>query len=251
MQIVHCSPFRNETGQLLRGARKEAAQSLGPDWKSILDGEDQAAKTLANALDDSYVLIRNLGLPGLDHDADLILVGATGLWAIEVTNLGGLHKAEGAHWLAFNPGAVAFEPVEPNLVERARQSGSAIYTYLHRQNMPVPWVNPLLLCINPKMDVRVEDTPVAVLNRADIPGFIANSAKAFEQILNVDDVKTVSESLLTLSQTPTAKVRRPKRLPTLGMTRPELMVIGLLALMNVCLLGGFALLIWRNTLTGP
>ena len=75
MQIVHCSKFRDREGNLLPEARKEAPKALGQDWKAMMEAQDFVAQGLAQYLDDAYVLVRNATLPGLTHDADLIIVG--------------------------------------------------------------------------------------------------------------------------------------------------------------------------------
>lgn len=251
MQIVHCSKFRDREGNLLPEARKEAPMALGPGWKAMMEAEDFVAQGLAQYLDDAYVLLRNVTPPGLTHDADLIIVGPTGLWAVEVAYLKGLFKVDGVNWMSYTS-KLEFEKVEPNLASQVRENAQAIFDFLREKKFSVPWVNPVIMLANSQIDVRTEEAAVAIIRPDGIEQYIAENILPAEPVFNPDEAINVAEAIIALGEPDEesqADAKKPSRF--LGMTRSQLVVIVILALIDICVLGGFAFLVARDTLLGP
>ncbi len=251
MQIVHCSKFRDREGNLLPEARKEAPKALGQDWKAMMEAQDFVAQGLAQYLDDAYVLLRNVTLTGLTHDADLIIVGPTGLWTLEVAYLKGLFKVDGINWMSYTS-KLEFETVEPNLASHVRENAQALFDFLREKKFSVPWVNPVIMLANSQIDVRTEEAAVAIIRPDGIEQYVAENILPVEPALSPDEAINVAEAIIALGEPDekdeedTQKVNR-----FLGMTRPQWVVIAILALIDICVLGGFAFLVARDTLLGP
>jgi len=62
-------------------------------------GEDKVADIITQTLDGTWILFRNITIPGNDKaDIDMILLGPPGIWALEVKNLEGEYRNIGEHW---------------------------------------------------------------------------------------------------------------------------------------------------------
>ncbi len=248
MQIVHCSKFRDREGKLLPEARKEAPKVLGRDWKAMLEAQDFVAQELTQYLDDAYVLLRNVTAPGLTHDADFIIVGPTGLWTIEVAYLKGLFKVDGVNWMSYT-NKLEFQTVEPNLVGHVRENAQAIFDFLRVKKFSVPWVNPVILLANSQIDVRTEEAAVAVIRPDGIEQYVAEYILPVERVFSPDEAVNVAEAIIAQAEPEEEEVKKANRF--WGLTRPQWVVLAIMALIDICVLGGFAFLIARDSLLGP
>jgi len=63
------------------------------------EGEDAVLETIRHTLDGDWTLFRNITLPGLrGADIDLVLVGPSGVWVLEVKALTGEYRNIGDRW---------------------------------------------------------------------------------------------------------------------------------------------------------
>ena len=248
MRIINRSPYRDADGGLLPGADKLAAKEFGPDWKKLIDGEDRIAAAIDAILDERYVLIREANLP-LVGPIEMILLGPTGVHILSAHHLEGMYKAEGEEWQRYDSGQMEFSRDTENPIERARAASSHLREVLHSRNLPVPFVNAAVVMSSMDTQLTLEAPVVNIIAFNEIEHFISTDVLAGEVIMDAGDVSTVEGVILEHALEPEKfDLDRSARSGFFGMNRRQLIVLGGMAVLDLCLLGGFAFLVLRNTL---
>lgn len=250
MQITHCSPYRDADGRPKTDARtkKEAPLALGADWQEKLATEDAIVDIFGDRLDDDYVMICNPQLLEDSSDADLVLVGPNGVWVFEFVHTPGSFQAEDDKWLALSPATSDYEPVEPSPIAVARDNATAVHDYLHSKDLPVPWVNPILLLTRPDVNFYSDGAVANIIKHDEIANFVKQEVRDLDPVMDETDVAQIVTTLRPFfSTSPTGTEADPSAPKTLmGMTTLQWIVIMALGLLNLLVLGGFAWLLFSN-----
>lgn len=249
MRTIHRSPFRDAQGKIARGG---AQQALGPKWKHVVESEDRAAREIGAVLDDRFVMIRNTQLPEVGV-VDMILVGPTGISTLALHHAAGMYKAESELWLRYDTQRMQFVREPRNPIQQARQAAAQLRDYLRARDLPVPWVNAALVVTNPETRVTLEGPAVTVYGANEIGSFASVDILGQEIVMDDEDVDTVVDVILERGGGGSAQPSAARDVPGrrgefIGMTRPQLALLAVLALLNLCVLGGFLLLVVRDTL---
>jgi Nuclease-related domain len=248
MQITYCSPYRDAEGRPRTDARtkKEAPLALGPDWQEKFAAEDGIIDIFGDHLDDDYVLICNASLLEDGPDADLVLVGPNGVWAFEFVHEAGSFQAEDDKWLALSVATSEYMPVEPSPIATARDNASAVYDYLHTKDLPVPWVNPIILLTRPEVNFFSDGAVANIIKHDEITNFITTEVRDLEAVMDETDVAQIVTALKPFfTPSPSATTSDSSAPKTLmGMSTGQWIVIFVLALFNLLVLGGFAWLVF-------
>jgi hypothetical protein len=252
MQIIHCSPYRKPEGKPRTDKKKQAAKNLGANWLDQLKAEDAIIEILSNHLDDDYYLICNADLVEDSPDADMLLFGPNGVWVFEFVHTPGSFRAEGEDWLALNDQSAEYEPVSPGPLASARDNANAVYDYLHSKDLPVPWVNPVLILTADEASLHNDGAAVSAIRADEAREFVAREVRDLDAVMNEQDVQRLYDALapflgdaVQASATDEEEEEEigGKRTRLLGMTAREWLVILVLAFMNICLLGVFAVIV--------
>ncbi len=249
MQIFHCSPYRTAEGKPRADLKKEAARDLGPNWQEQFQTEDAIIDTFANLLDDDYILFVNLQLLEDGPDADLLLFGPNGVWSIEFIHAEGEYKAQGDDWLRYDEAAGDYVAVEHSPIVAARDNAGAVYEYLHSKDLPVPWVNPVFILTQPNITAYTENTAIATVRPGEVDQFIQQDILELEPVMDETDVQQVFNVLRPFTNAPASLASKTSADGTRklwGMTTRQWIIILVLALLNVCVLGGFAYYVLMN-----
>lgn len=252
MQVLHCAPYRDGDGKPHWDGKQYALDTLGPNWMERLEAEDAVIETLGNHLDDDYTLICNALLLDSGPDADMILVGPNGVWAVEFLHDSGDFKASGENWLAYDSNKKDYSPASPNPVAAARDNASVIYEHLHAQDLPVPWVNGVVILTDPNINVYSESSAVGIIRREEVFQFVNQDVRDLDPVMDETDVTAIVESLrpyFTASAAIAASSAKAREAPKhfLGLSSVQWVIVLLLALLNICVLGGFAWLVFNGT----
>lgn len=93
-------------------------------------GEDSVVSLFGKALDDSYVMLRGVNLPGSAEKAGLVLAGPDGVWHLDLVHLTNLVKTSMV-WMFYDSAKQSVEPVPANdLVERAHARLAGVHNAL-------------------------------------------------------------------------------------------------------------------------
>lgn len=123
-------------------------------------GETSVVEVMQQTLDGNWHLFRNLTLPGRDKaDIDLILVGPSGVIAIEVKYWSGVYRNSGDKWERRTGAGWKAAGKSPS--EQARRNAGALSSFLKADGIS-QWVEPVVIWSNPEAKLTVDNPGVAV-----------------------------------------------------------------------------------------
>lgn len=135
-------------------------------------GETSVVEVMQQTLDGNWHLFRNLKLPGRDKaDIDLILVGPSGVIAIEVKYWSGVYRNTGDTWQR-KTGA-GWQTARKSPSEQARRNAGALASFLKADGIS-QWVEPVVIWSNPESPLTVDNPGVAVWTLEHISAALAD-----------------------------------------------------------------------------
>ncbi|HEX6287697.1 MAG TPA: nuclease-related domain-containing protein [Herpetosiphonaceae bacterium] len=147
---------------------------------------------LLRSLPDSYTLLNGVPVPGSRADIDHVLVGPSGIWAIEAKHHVGMVQCVGDAWgyTRMGRGGVPQEGHIGSPSQQARRAADALERYLRSgsRGRSDLHVEPLVVFTHPQVDLSLEAPTLTVLQAADVTAFITRqprrlSAAASAQIV--------------------------------------------------------------------
>src|SRR5512139_3792190 len=98
MKTIDKTPLLDANGKLNIINRIQGMLKYGFSWPANLDAQEKAIAQLNKVIEKSYTLFRNqqLGVSGII--VPLIMIGPSGIYAMEATPLKGLYQARGEDW---------------------------------------------------------------------------------------------------------------------------------------------------------
>lgn len=242
MKVIDCSPLHEKGGSsgLLNQVR--AFLLMGSTWQKDQQAQEAFIAHVHKQLGNNYTLIRNAVLPDLDVPIPLVLVGPSGVRAIYASSVKGIYRARGDAWLILDDRSNRYRHAQPNLLTRALLIARAVHTYLLAQGHGLMEVEPVLYLSDPGIHVDA-DRPVVRLVRNDTLGKFVTSITQIPPSL---DPNQVFEIVGILTKPPTIQSERksasawiqPWRIGPLQMAAWQWLFLGVMFLIEVCLIGG-------------
>ncbi len=229
---------QNGLGEFLRGGRERAA-------------EDNIIKLFGRGLDDHYIMLRRLILPETNERFDLILVGPTGVWHIELLHLASLSQ-NGPVWMYWDYEKQSIQVVPfTSLATQARSRLAQLRAFLSPDGIPAYQVV-MVPVANVPRDFAIPGVEQTLFVE-DIPEFVRNEVKTVKDTpVNVGravDLLTGKARRKGYTQPLAARPpgwlqRRHRRLGNL--TGLQVVLVGAVATLNLCLLLSLGVLFVLN-----
>ncbi len=195
MRIIERSEFRGEGDTISLENQIRGMFRHGRRWRADMEAQLMVSEALGRGLGGDHVLVRNLTLPGTLNIVPMILVGPQGVRAIVSTPVGGIFRAKGEEWLAFNSTARHFRRVRPNRQAIVLGHAEAVLNYLVGQGYGLPDVEAVLVFTNPRTHVDSARPRVRIVMADGIEHFAAN-IQQLKPIMDGEDVEAVVSALL-------------------------------------------------------
>jgi hypothetical protein len=235
-----------------------------------MQAQQAVSERLNKSLSNDYHLLRNILIPGTGVITSLVLVGPQGVYAILPSPTGGVFRAKDDEWMTHSGGH--FRPARPNLQQSALTAADLLLTYFHGLGYDLPQVEPVLMFTNPRAHVDTVH-PRARIVLADALEHFAANLREQPPIMDREDGQLLIEALLHPPQPKVEEVQAPpppRPLPPSavapaaagpfqldereaprpprsrrrrGLRRREILLLGAMLLMEVCILGAFAAII--------
>ncbi len=160
------------------------------------EGEESLEETLRQGLDGSWTLFRNVVLPGRNPaDIDGVLVGPTGVWALEAKNLSGEYRNFGEHW-EYRAGK-RWKLCKKSPSRQARLNAIRLSEFLKADGVK-QFVNPVVVWLNPDVAPIVEHPQVPVWTWDRLPEELGNLWQG--HALDAAQSSTIVEKLTDLAR---------------------------------------------------
>lgn len=199
MKVIDESLYQAPDGTINFWNRMQGSLTYGTSWYRDMQAQQEVMAHLARTLDNRFVLLRNIILPGTDIPIPLILVGPTGVWVMIASGMRGVFRAKGDSWMSMEGGR--FKAAKPNMVSRTMLMRHAIDAHLQKENLQVPEIRPVLLFTNPGMHVDSVHPSVRVVLSDAVDRYVASLLQEVGNISS-EKVQQVVRSLSSPEATP-------------------------------------------------
>lgn len=270
MRVIERSEFRDEDGKITFQNRVRGSLRFGLSWYGIMQAQQAVTERLNKSLSNDYHLLRNILIPGTGVITSLVLVGPQGVYAILPSPTGGVFRAKDDEWMTHSGGH--FRPARPNLQQSALSAADLLLNYFHGLGYALPQVEAVLMFTNPRSHVDTVH-PQARIVLADALEHFAANMREQPPIMDREDGQLLIEALLHPPQPKVEEVPAPpppRPLPPSavapaaagpfqlderdapppprlrrrrGLQRREILLLGAMLLIEVCILGAFAAMI--------
>jgi hypothetical protein len=159
-----------------------------------LEGEQSVASELSY-LNDEYLLLNDVMLPGGRGNIDHILIGPTGVFVFETKNYSGKYVCYGDKW--FFQGVREKYDVSSVSVQ-AKNNASTLASLLHTSGFTVD-VNPVIIFTHPSVQLWLHHPTVPVLKSGAICNYLTSQRPRFQ--LSAPYSQKVAEKILVNDRT--------------------------------------------------
>lgn len=274
MRVTDRSEFRDDLGQISLANRLRGSLRYGMSWYGIIRAQEIVSERLGRSLPNEYHLLRNLLIPGSGAIVSLILLAPQGVLTLLPSPARGVFRAKGEEWLLQSGGR--FRPARPNLQALAIASSEVVLEYFRSLGYDLPQVEPVLVFTDPAAHVDTVQPQTRIV-LADAIEHFAGNLRERPPIMDREDLQLLLSALLnppeppaeaepeTPAPAPPAMARRVEAAPESAgpfgleereipahlrprrrrgrLQRRQWMVLGLMLLVEGCILAAFAALI--------
>jgi hypothetical protein len=282
MKVIDQTPLQNEKGEIGIVQRVQGTLKYGFEWYPEMEAQKTVLAHLSRALGKGYTVIRNQTLGASGITIPLSVVGPAGIYAAYVTHVRGTYQARRDSWGQMF--GINFQPSRVNLMTRTQLLARALQAFIERQGVKLPkQVEPVILAANPGLHLESMQ-PITRIVLADALERWAASLESAAPLFTVETAYELADRIVNprppkkeepevqpkddsgLSRTgadpnelefafeegasnpatPASSQGEVKR-RILGMTLPQLVLLGGMILVEVCVLIGLAVFIFLNT----
>lgn len=161
------------------------------------EGEERVVEKARRALDGQWTLFRNVMLPGRRGDLDVVLVGPSGIWAIEVKALRGQYRNRGETWE--QQSGSRWRRIRRNPSSQARRRAAALAEFLKADGIKT-YVHVAIAWANEESQILVEDPTVPIWTLDRLEDELGNLWDG--QRLGAREQQRIVEKLTRLCQAP-------------------------------------------------
>jgi hypothetical protein len=242
------------------------------------DGEASsvAVKVLERILDNQYVLLTNLSLPGLEVPIPMLLIGPPGVWVICTAAVKGVFKATEDSWEMMDDRFRRYRLAKPNLLKRTMSMFNAVRDLLAARELKVERIEPALFLTDPGVHVDMARPIVRIVLVDALERFAFNVLQTRE-IMDKAGVHQVSRALageghpalepktiederdaFSFHDTPAEKATpfspdivydrsESAIVGKVPFNKKQLIILGLMVLVNIAVLVTLVVLVLKNT----
>jgi hypothetical protein len=271
MRIIERSDFRDEDGKISLKNRVQGSLRFGFPWYGVMRAQETVSDRLNKSLSNDYHLLRNVLIPGTGVIVSLILIGPQGVYTILPSPTAGVFRAKDDEWLSHSGGH--FRPARPNLQQSAVSAAALLLEYFRNAGYALPQVEPVLMFTHPQAHVDTVHPQARIVLTDAIEHFAANMREQ-APIMDREDGQLLIDALLHPPQPqveeavapapprplpPSAvapagaavgpfqleerKVPRRPRRRLGGLHAREILLLGAMVLIELCILAAFAAMV--------
>jgi hypothetical protein len=175
-------------------------------WNSGAFGEDLVTRELEK-LDNSHYLINGVVIPPNRGDTDHIVIGPTGIFAIESKNYGGEIECDGDSWTRYKVGRKGrrYDLSIGRPSKQVKRNAKVLKDFILKHSdeifngeIPHIWVHSIVVFTNENVGLSMKNPTVNVLRVVELSGYIRN--KNPELKLGEKEIKRIGEVIIKYSK---------------------------------------------------
>jgi hypothetical protein len=139
--------------------------SVFKNYQSARLGEEAVLESLRANLDNRWAIFRSLMVPGAHTqeqggDNDIILVGPSGVWVLEVKSHKSTQRVSDGQW-QYQTGK-RWRPLRPDPSMQAKGNAASVNDHLKRHGIAKQWVEPVVVLTQPQPVTNFAAPPTAI-----------------------------------------------------------------------------------------
>ena len=163
--------------------------------QTIPRAQETAIQTLQKGLDNRFLMLRGLVLPGLEPPAPLILVGPPGIWLIEVNANKGVFRAVDDQWEEMDNQTRKYQLARVNLPARVASQAHMVTAVLADRGLEVETIEPVIFFIQPGAHVKAVRPPTRLVQSDAILRFCTGLLQS-RIVYESEEIQAIIEVLL-------------------------------------------------------
>jgi hypothetical protein len=193
MKIIDQTPLLDANGRLSLINSIQGMLKYGFSWPANLEAQEKVIAQMNKVIEKGHTLFRNQQLGASEIIIPLIIIGTSGIYAMEATSLKGLYQARGEEWGTITNGR--FQPASINILSRTARLARILQIFFERQGLKlsVP-VEPVLLAAYPGLHIESVRPVVRPVMSDAIDRFAAGLLTA-RPVYNTQEVSEFVERL--------------------------------------------------------
>jgi len=146
MKVIDQSPVRADLQPFDKfKAYMNGISQFGWGWKADVKAEETIISSLRQYIDNTYFIVRNVILEGIDVPIPLVLVGRSGIYVLLASGATGVFRAKNEVWMEMNRNSRKYAPIRKNLITRAQLMTRVVDAYLTHHQRPHPPIQTAML----------------------------------------------------------------------------------------------------------
>lgn len=195
MRRIDRSEFRDEEGIISFEGRIRGTLQNGMSWYGDMQAQDDLYNRMGKTLGNEHLLLCNVVIPGTTLEVPEILLSPQGVRVLLPSGVKGVFRAKGEEWLKFSGGGKRFSKASPNLQAKVQHMADTLLPYLRDRGFQLPEIETVLVFTNPRTHVDTVKPTVRIV-LADAIDHFSSNLQQFQAIMDLDDIKEISKSLL-------------------------------------------------------
>jgi len=196
MKVIDQSPVRADIQPFDKfKAYVKGISQFGWGWRADVKSEETIIASLQRFIDNSYTIVRNVILEGIDVPIPLVLVGPSGVYVLLASGATGVFRAKNEVWMEMSRSSRKYAPVRKNLITRAQLMSRVIDAYLTHHQRPHSPIHAALLFGNAGAHVDSVRSAVRVVLKDGMERF-ANSVVQGDTVYKKrDEIQDIVDAL--------------------------------------------------------
>lgn len=161
------------------------------------EGENNIVDKMRHLLDGNWYLFRNVVLPGHNKsDIDAVLIGPSGVWALEIKTFNGRYRVIGDQWQYKKN--QTWKPVKSDPTRQAVNNAKRLSDFI-KNNHSTMWVTPVVIWASPSDTLTVENSTTNIWRLEQLSDEVGNLWG--NQKISEGDQKVLIDKLIQLYNT--------------------------------------------------
>ncbi len=245
MKVIDQSPVREEIQPFDKfKAYLNGVSNFGWGWRADVKAEETVIASLRQFIDNTYIMVRNVTLEGIDVPIPLILVGPSGVYVLLTSGATGVFRAKNEVWMAMNRSSRKYAPVRKNLIARAQLMTRVVDAYLTHHQRAHPPIQTALLFGDAGAHVDSSRSAVRVVLKDGMERFASSVTqgdavlKTKDEVQNIVDaltgnlpepIETLAEPVQQAARKPTPVDKLTKAGKKIGWRKRQWVILGVMA----------------------
>lgn len=168
---------------------------FGHSWAEDMKAQETVIAAFGRMLDNSYMMLRNVTLDGLEIPIPLVLVGPPGLSVIYPSASRGIFRASEETWEKLQDRQKGFKLAQPNIINRVRLMAQAVSAFLADRDCSSLEVEPVIMFTDPGTHVETNHPAARIVHSDGLDRFIAGLFQS-RTMLSKPDINKIANLLL-------------------------------------------------------